>query len=331
MKNEKKDNMNLERSKRIGVLMGGCSYEREVSLKTGKAVASALKTKCWQVSEIDVDEHVWEKIRDERIDVAFLALHGRFGEDGTIQGMLEIMGIPYTGSGVLASSLAMDKIFTKIILQSAGILTPPFIVLKNSDELKGDSPLGYPVVVKPASQGSTIGIHIVKKKSDLKKAISDAFKYDRKVMIEEFIPGRELTVGILGTKVFPVLEIIPQSGFYDFKSKYTHGMTKYVCPAPLEQDLSRNIQRLGLAAHSALGCRDFSRVDFRINEDGIPFCLEINTIPGMTDTSLLPKAAEVDGLSFPDLVERILFMALSRHGSEASQNNKLVNRAPFSN
>ena len=325
MNNEKKDKISMERAKKVGVLMGGCSDEREVSLKTGKAVASALKTKGWQVSEIDVDQHIWEKIRDEKIEVAFLALHGRFGEDGTIQGMLEIMGIPYTGSGVLASSLAIDKIFTKVILQNARILTPPFMVLKNIEELKGDSPLGYPVVVKPSSQGSTIGIHIVKTKSDLKEAISDAFKYDRKVMIEEFVPGRELTVGILGTKVFPVVEIVPQSGFYDFKAKYTHGMTKYICPAPLEQDLSRSIQKLGLAAHSALGCRDFSRVDFRINEDGIPFCLEINTIPGMTDTSLLPKAAEASGISFPNLVERILYMALSRIRTDMSQNNILVN------
>jgi D-alanine-D-alanine ligase len=325
MKNEKKGNEGLERAKKVGVLMGGQSDEREISLKTGKAITCALKTRGWQVAEIDVDQNVWERIRDEKIDVAFLALHGRFGEDGTIQGMLEIMGIPYTGSGVLASSLAINKIFTKIILQNAHILTPPFTVLEEQDELKGDSPFGYPVVVKPSSQGSTIGTHIVKTKSDLKKAISDAFKYDNRIMIEEFVPGRELTVGILGTKAFPVLEIIPQSGFYDFKAKYTHGVTKYICPAPIDHDLSKSIQKLGLAAHSALGCRDFSRVDFRINEDGIPFCLEINTIPGMTDTSLLPKAAKVSGISFPDLVESILFMALSRNRSEVPQNNILVN------
>jgi D-alanine-D-alanine ligase len=324
MENKKESRKNQEKSKRVGVLMGGWSDEREISLKTGQAITGALKMKGWQAIEIDVDQNIWERIKNEEIDVAFLALHGRFGEDGTIQGMLEIMGIPYTGSGILASSLAINKIFAKIVLQNSQIRTPPFVVLDETDELIGDSPFGYPVVVKPSSQGSTIGTHIIKAKSDLKKAVSDAFKYDSKVMIEEFISGRELTVGILGSEAFPVLEIVPQSGFYDFQAKYTHGVTEYICPAPIDNNLSKSIQDLGLAAHCALGCRDFSRVDFRLREDGIPFCLEINTIPGMTDTSLLPKAAKVKGINFPDLVERILLMALARNRSEVPQNNILV-------
>jgi len=313
-----------ERSKRIGVLMGGWSDEREVSLKTGQAIAGALKSKGWQVIELDVDRAICEKIRDEDIDAAFLALHGRFGEDGTVQGMLEMMGIPYTGSGVLASSLAINKVFAKIVLQNSQIPTPPFAVLEERDEMVSDSPFGYPVVVKPSSQGSTIGTYIVKSRSELIPAISDAFKFDHQILLEAFIPGRELTVGILGAEALPVLEIVPRSGFYDFHAKYTQGETEYLCPAPMDNDLSEKIRELALNAHRALGCRDFSRVDFRLREDCQPFCLEINTIPGMTDTSLLPKAARIQGIEFPDLVERILLMALFRDRNQVRDQDIMV-------
>jgi len=321
--NPKKAHFHKDKLK-VGVLMGGWSDEREISLKTGKAVAHALKVRGWQVIEIDVDRNVWETIRAAGIDVAFLALHGCFGEDGTIQGMLEMMGIPYTGSGVLASSLAIDKIFTKIILRSFQVPTPPFVDLEENDQVMDHSPFGYPVVVKPSSQGSTIGIHIVMSKSELGPAISDAFRYAQRILIEEFIPGREVTVGILGTEALPIVEIKPRSGFYDFHAKYSHGETEYLCPAPIDDGLSNTIQEFGLKAHYALGCRDLSRVDFRLREDGKPFCLEINTIPGMTDTSLLPKAAKVRGLDFPELVERILIMGLSRGQSKVTQGKVMV-------
>ena len=322
--NRPEKNGTQERSKRIGVLMGGWSDERDVSLKTGQAIAGALKSKGWLVIELDVDRAICERIKDENIDAAFLALHGRFGEDGTVQGMLEMMGIPYTGSGVLASSLAINKVFAKIVLQNSQIPTPPFAVLEERDEMVSDSPFGYPVVVKPSSQGSTIGTYIVKSRSELIPAISDAFKFDNQILMEAFIPGRELTVGILGEEALPVLEIVPHSGFYDFHAKYTHGETEYLCPAPMENDLSEKIRELALNAHRALGCRDFSRVDFRLREDGRPFCLEINTIPGMTDTSLLPKAARIQGIEFPDLVERILLMALFRDRNQVRDQDIMV-------
>jgi len=299
-------------SPRVGVLLGGWSAEREISLKTGQAVTKALIARGWEVSAIDVDRDVCDRIKRDGIDVAFLALHGRFGEDGTIQGALDMMGIPYTGSGVLASALAINKIFTKIVLQHAGIPTPSFVPLGKTDEPLEESPFGYPVVIKPATQGSTIGIHIVKTRSELKDAIADAFGYDDAILVEEYVPGRELTVGILGTEPLSVVEIVPRSGFYDFTAKYTHGGSEYRCPAPLSEEMGRKVQELGAQAFRAVGCRDLSRVDFRLRDDGRPFCLEINTMPGMTDTSLLPKAALVHGIQFPELVERILLMALAR-------------------
>lgn len=312
MNDESGNHATRKESLRVGVLLGGWSDEREISLKTGQAITKALIAKGWEVIPIDVDRNVCDRIKHEGIDVAFLALHGRFGEDGTIQGVLEMMGIPYTGSGVLASSVAIHKIFTKIVLQHAGIPTPLFVPLGKTDGPLEESPFGYPVVVKPATQGSTIGIHIVNGRSELKDAVADAFGYDDAVLVEEYVPGRELTVGILGTEPLPVLEIVPRSGFYDFQAKYTHGQSEYRCPAPLSEDIAGRVQELGAHAFRALGCRDFSRVDFRLREDGSPFCLEINTIPGMTDTSLLPKAALVQGIQFPELVERILLMALAR-------------------
>ncbi|MBN2374321.1 D-alanine--D-alanine ligase [bacterium] len=301
----------LKSGLKIGVLMGGWSKEREISLITGRAIIEALTAKGWQVTGIDVDRNICNRIREEKINAAFLALHGRYGEDGSIQGMLEIMGIPYTGSGVLASSLAIDKAAAKRFFQIFEIPTPCFETLEKGDTLE-ESPFGYPLVVKPCSQGSTIGTHIVKDQSDLAQAVSDAFMYDERILIEEFIPGRELTVGILDSDALPVVEIIPRSGFYDFHSKYTHGETQYECPANIGSELTGRVQELGIGAHLALGCRDFSRVDFRLRTDGALFCLEVNTIPGMTKTSLLPKAAMSAGIPFPDLTEKVLMMALDR-------------------
>lgn len=295
---------------KIGVLMGGLSDEREISLNTGKAIQDALEKKGWEVVGIDVGRDICQRIRENSIDVAFLALHGRYGEDGTIQGMLEIMGIPYTGSGVLASALAINKILSKRLFQGADIPTPCFEVLDDLEGIPKESPFGMPVVIKPCSQGSTIGTHIVQEKAHLESAIMDAFRYDTKVIIEEYIPGRELTVGILGNEPLSIVEICPKSGFYSFQSKYTPGETDYLCPAAIGTDLTKKVQDLGLRAHLTLGCKDVSRVDFRLKNDGSPFCLEVNTIPGMTQTSLLPKAALEKGIVFPDLVEKILRMAL---------------------
>ncbi len=297
--------------KKIGVLMGGLSAEREISLLTGNAVLSALIEMGYNACSVDVGRDVAQSITEERIDVAFIALHGRWGEDGTIQGMLEIMGIPYTGSGVLASALAMDKPMTKRVLNFHKLPTPRFEVVSGLKELKERTRLGFPVVVKPVSEGSTIGVSVVEEREGLADAIEEAGRSGSHVMIEEFIDGSEITVGILNGQPLPVIEIIPSSGFYDYKSKYTSGMTEYILPPRLTRNQSLEAQGLGLKTYRAIGCHGAARVDmiltskgdFDIVEHSI---LEINTVPGMTHTSLLPKAAGHAGFSFDSLVEEIL-------------------------
>lgn len=306
--------MDIRDNIKVGVLMGGWSDEREVSLSSGQAIIDVLVSKGWNVVGIDVTREICESIKRECIDVAFLAMHGCFGEDGTLQGMLELMGIPYTGSNVLASSLAIDKIMTKTIFHALDIPTPDFKIIDEDIKVSYESPFGYPVVVKPSCQGSTIGVHIVEAEDGLKDAIEDALKHDENIFLEKFIRGRDVTVGIIDKEPLPLIEIIPRSGFYDFFSKYTPGETEYLCPAPIDQELSDHIQKLALSAYNALRCRDFCRVDFRLGDDRSIFCLEVNTIPGMTKTSLLPKAAEKKGISFDCLVEKILLLALNRRG-----------------
>ncbi len=300
------------KNKKIGVMMGGLSREREISLRTGKAILKALQEKGYKAYPIFVDQNVVETLLKERIEVAFIALHGRYGEDGTVQGMLELMRIPYTGSGVLASALSLHKIMAKKIFISEGIPTPPFEELRKDDidrEMEKDFLLVPPLVVKPAREGSTIGVTIVRSKEELIPALREAGNYDEEILIEKYISGKEITVGILGEIPLPIIEIVPKSGFYDFHSKYTKGETQYIMPARIPREKYLYAQEISLKAFKALGCSGFARVDLVTDEEGNPFVIDINTMPGMTETSLFPKAAEFAGIQFGELVERILLGA----------------------
>jgi D-alanine-D-alanine ligase len=300
------------KKKKIGVMMGGLSREREISLKTGKAILKALTEKGYIACPIDVGQDIMETLINKKIEYAFIALHGRFGEDGTIQGMLELMRIPYTGSGVLASALALHKVMAKKIFLCEKIPTPPFEVFQRREIGKG--PLGnislpLPLVVKPAREGSTIGVSIAKTEEELILAFKEAGKYDEEILVEEFMKGKEITVGILEDLTLPVIEIVPKSGFYDYHSKYTKGETQYIIPAQIPREKYLYAQEISLKAFRALGCSGCARVDLMTDENGDPFVIDLNTMPGMTETSLLPQAASYAGISFEDLVERILLGA----------------------
>ncbi len=299
------------RSLRIGVLMGGLSAERDISLKTGRAICGALRRLGYTVVPIDVDPSLPQKLRVKRIEAVFLALHGPGGEDGTVQGMLEVMGIPYTGSGVSPSVLCMDKGLTRVILQAAGVPVPLGMILQTPG-VPGRPPvsLGLPVVVKPCTQGSTIGVSIVRKRSQWKGAVLEAYRYGSHVVVEKFIPGREVAVGVLRNKTLPGVEVIVPGGFYDFTAKYGKASTRYLCPAPLSSRLECLLRERSLQAYQALGCRGAARVDFRIHTNGRPYVLELNTIPGMTERSLLPMAAAQAGIHYDELVEAMLRDAL---------------------
>jgi len=261
---------------------------------------------------------VAEQLRREKIELAVNALHGRGGEDGTIQGLLEILGIPYTGSGVLASAIGMNKVMTKHLLEANDIPTPSYSVFRSSDSAGGPPglPAGLkcPVVVKPSSEGSTIGITIVESPDGLEAAYAEAFRFGDEILVEAYIPGREVTAGILDETPLPLVEIVPKEAFYDFKAKYTMGMTEYRAPAPLPADTTQTVQELALKTHRMIGCRGCTRIDFRIDPSGRPFVLEINTVPGMTETSLLPKAAAAAGISYDQLVARIVRSAMESGG-----------------
>ncbi len=290
--------------KRIGVLMGGLSSEREVSIKSGMAVLKALKEKGYDAIPIDVGRDVAREIKEKGIEIAFLAVHGRYGEDGSIQGMLEIMGIPYTGPGVLSSSITMDKIITKIILIHYGLPTPKFQSIEGG-RLE-DIGIDFPVVVKPSREGSTIGVSIARNPEELHLAYRKASSYDRRVLIEEYIEGKELTLGIIDGRPLPLIEILPKSGFYDYESKYTAGMTEYVIPADIDGDTARMIEEIGLKAYRVLDCSGAVRIDFILSLHNIPYILEVNSIPGLTETSLLPKSARHAGIDFNELIELML-------------------------
>ncbi len=293
--------------KPIVVLMGGLSAEREVSLRTGAAVLQALKRLGHPVFSIDVARDLPSRLTWQQASRVFIALHGRYGEDGTVQGLLEMMQLPYTGSGVLASSMAMDKVVTKKLLVYHQQPTPEFTVLTAADlehDLLPECP-PLPVVVKPAREGSTIGITLVRKPEQLREALLEALRHDKVVLVEEFIAGREVTVGVLDGEALPIIEVVPKSGFYDYQAKYTAGCTEYLLPAPLDQAVYSQLQRVAVEVFHILGCSGAARVDFMVRNQDI-FCLEVNTIPGMTETSLLPKAAAAAGISFDQLVERIL-------------------------
>jgi D-alanine-D-alanine ligase len=305
---------------RIGVLMGGQSAERPVSLKTGRAVADALRQRGYDVVTIDVDRSLPHRLRANNVELAFVALHGPGGEDGTIQGMLELMGIPYTGSGVRASAIAMHKGITKALLAYHGLPVPRGTVIRETDRTPARSlPKGlrWPVVVKPAAQGSTIGVTIVRSASGWRRALQRAFRYDSEALVEAYVAGRELTVSVLDGTALPVVEILAPSGFYDYAAKYEKGLTRYLCPAPLAPALGRQLRELAVRTYRLIGCEGAARVDFRVNRRGRPCVLEANTVPGMTETSLLPMAAAQVGLDYGTLAERILASALKRGATMA--------------
>ncbi|ADO74016.1 D-alanine--D-alanine ligase [Stigmatella aurantiaca] len=298
------------KNKRVGVLLGGLSSERDVSLRTGAAVAKALRSLGYDVVEIDVGKDVAARLTAEKVDVAWLALHGRYGEDGSIQGLLESLFIPYTGSGVLASAVGMDKVYAKWIFTTHGIPTPPYKTFKDATsarEAADTLPFSYPVVVKPSREGSSVGVHVCKTKEAYLAAVEDAARYAGTLLVEQFIPGREVQGAVLDDEALGVIEVVVAREFYDHTAKYTSGSgTKYLFPAPLPADQYERVNAVCLAAHRALGCQGASRSDVIITEGGDVFVLETNTLPGMTETSLLPKIAAGRGIDFPALCERIL-------------------------
>jgi D-alanine-D-alanine ligase len=276
-------------------------------------VLDALLVKGYDAVPVDVGRDVDAALQDKGVEVAFLALHGRYGEDGSIQGLLEIRGIPYTGSSVLASALAMDKYLTKELVRRIGIAVPDdYFFDAVSDDLKTflkKNTFSYPLIVKPSREGSTIGIARAEDDSQLQAAITAAARLDSRVLVEKFVQGREVTVGILNGQPLPVLEVRPKKGFYDFEAKYTVGATEYFCPADLPPALASRLQEDSLKVYRLLSCEGVARADFIISESQTPYFLEINTLPGMTATSLVPKAARAAGISFEDLVEKILLSA----------------------
>ncbi|MBP1748195.1 MAG: D-alanine--D-alanine ligase [Deltaproteobacteria bacterium] len=289
------------RKMKIGVLLGGRSSEREISLKSGKAVFDSLLRLGYTAFAIDAQDHLVDTLKKEKIEAAFIVLHGRWGEDGTVQGLLEIMGIPYTGPGVLGSSAAMDKAIMKFILQAANIPTPDYVIAAAGDRIR----LKPPFVVKPANEGSTIGISLVHKKKELPAAMELALKYDRKVVIEEFIAGQEITVAVINGRPLPVIEVKPHSGFYDFEAKYTKGMTEYIVPARISRTMAKKAQAVALDVCRRFDLTGCVRIDMLIKEE-VPYVIDINTSPGMTETSLVPKAWAYEGRTFDELIEEIL-------------------------
>jgi D-alanine-D-alanine ligase len=304
---------------RVAVLKGGRSAEREVSLNTGAQVAAALNGGGYDVVEIDAaDADFVTQLQASAADVVFICLHGRFGEDGTMQGLLELLGMPYVGSGVLASALAMDKVMSKTLYRCAGIPTPEYVCLERGDDWSVEalvSTLGEKSVVKPSTEGSSIGMTIVHTAEELPGAIAKAFESDVCVLVERFVTGVEVTVGVLGTgrtaMALPTLEIVPEHEFYDYESKYLPGMSTHIIPARVSEALNAECSRLAIEAHNALGCRHISRTDTIVTESGEVFVLETNTIPGMTSTSLVPDAARAAGIEFPALCGRLVEMALA--------------------
>lgn len=331
---------------KILVLAGGESKEREVSLNTGKAIAAALKSIGHDVAMIDTrDGHdllgsagapaidspatvdavtrrsqtglvLPSSIRDS--DCVFIALHGGLGENGTLQAMFDLAKVVYTGSGVLASALAMDKQRTKLILDSVGVPSPRTVCFGDEASIfkylgsEAADDLEYPLVVKPNCEGSTVGLSIVKNYDQLLHGIRTAAEFDRAILVEEFIPGRELTVAVLGEEALPVVEIVPKSGFYDYHSKYTSGASDYYCPAEISPRVEADAKEFALTAFQVLGCSGYARVDFRLNPDNELFCLEVNTLPGMTATSLVPKAAKAAGMTFEQLLSKIIELSLKK-------------------
>jgi D-alanine-D-alanine ligase len=293
--------------KHVAVLMGGWSAEREISLRSGKACADALERSGYQVSRIDVDRDVAATLRARKPDVALNVLHGRPGEDGTLQGLLEVLGIPYSHSGVLASALAMKKDIAKSVLKSAGVPVPGGMVAARKEAAKRHL-LPLPYVIKPVAEGSSVGVFIMREdhKHPPQELTRADWPFGDQVLVEPYIPGKELTCAVMGDRVLGVIEIVPTVKFYDYEAKYAPGGSKHLLPAPIAAEVYREVQRLALAAHRALGCRGVTRSDFRFDDSlgakGL-FCLEVNTQPGMTETSLVPELAAHEGISFEDLLK----------------------------
>jgi len=298
------------KDKKIGVLMGGVTKEREISLRTGSAISASLKRMEYNVVDIDVGTDLIDRLKQERIDVAFVALHGKFGEDGCVQGLLEMMRIPYTGGGVLGSSVGMDKIVCDMLALQLGIPVPR----EQCFNIKEESPEGfmqrmtipYPVIVKPSREGSTINITIVKRPEEFLNALKMAAQSDEKIIVQEYLQGKEVTVGLLNGRALPPLEIAPKSGFYDYTSKYTKGMTEYIVPARISEKVTAKISDWSVAIFKVLDCSGAARCDYIVGENERAHFLEINTIPGMTELSLVPKAAAHIGITFDNLVAEIL-------------------------
>jgi D-alanine-D-alanine ligase len=293
---------------KVAVLFGGRSAEREVSLKSGAAVLAALLRSGVDAHAFDPATRNLQELVDEGFDRVFIALHGRFGEDGTVQGALELLGVPYTGSGVMASALGMDKWRSKLVWQSGGLPIPEFMIIDAHTEGVVEK-LGLPLFVKPANEGSSVGISKVKTAGELITAYQDAAKHDKLVIAERFIGGGEFTVAILGDQALPVIKIEPANEFYDFEAKYLRDDTRYLCPSGLDAGLEAQMQHLAKQAFALIGGQGWGRVDFLMSEDGQPYVLEANTSPGMTDHSLVPMAARVAGIGFEELVLRVLSMA----------------------
>jgi D-alanine-D-alanine ligase len=295
---------------KCGVLLGGNSYEREISLKSGCAVSRALREKGHNVLELDYRLDEIKEIKPEDFDIIFIALHGGDGENGKIQAIFEEKGIVYTGSNSKSSKIGLDKVVSKELFIENGIPTAPYVILKKNEKI--DIKLKVPFVIKPRGEGSSIGLTIVKNKKEIKSAIENAFKYGNEILVEKYIKGREVTVSILDNKVLPIIEIVPANDYFDFDSKYSNKETQYLLPVEIEKDVKENIERIALDVFNVVNCNDYARIDMIIDELNNPYVLEINTIPGFTETSLVPKAAKAIGLEFEDLCERIAELALLR-------------------
>jgi D-alanine-D-alanine ligase len=293
----------------ITVMLGGPSAEREVSLKSGDGVAKALRSLGHEVAELDPQDGNWKL--PKKTDVVFLALHGTYGEDGTVQRELEKLGVPYTGCDAEASRIGFDKVLTKQRCIAAQVPTARFMLI---DSASASWPIGWnpPVVLKPARQGSSVGLQFVERVSDWSEALNESMRYDTQVLMEEKIVGRECTVGILGEQALPVVEVRPKTGVYDYQNKYITGTTEYFCPAEFDTASTKRIQEAGIGAFRAIGGRDYSRVDVMVRPDGEPVVLEVNTLPGMTESSLLPKAAAAAGISYAQLCQQMIELALKR-------------------
>ncbi len=324
----------LVTKKRIGVLMGGQSSERDISIRSGLAIYQSLQELGYNSVLVDVGKDIAGLLKKEKVKFAFLALHGGTGENGAIQGLLEVLGIPFSGSGVLASALAMDKEASKKIFSFHGIPVAPFIALKKArggkkkkmknDQVNGEIDVAgvyrfpnfprpsfdLPWVVKPAAEGSSIGVSIIREETELNPCIEKTFSLGERVIVEKFIKGKELHVGIVGDRVLGEVEVRPSLEFYNYEAKYTSGLTEYIMPPEIDEATVASVREMALKAHLSIGCSGISRVDFMLDKDNNPFILEVNTLPGMTTTSLIPKIAKSVGLSFNDLIEEMIRVAI---------------------